>query len=281
MPQLLQGRPWAFQLDLMADLYQLPAAIPEMDPGPEHDRGILHVLEVMGVMDLPSLVVGRAKASIGIWKRLRESQETWEGGRVGGVEIVSGMPRSLLDILAGIRDNDKEYTEKRLLRWPGHVGNYLQCYLWDCWRLSAVLEVRRRQRHRQHMARRGSSVPSNTAALAGRQRDDPPTEIVMCQLMASMDSLYRAMDLPCNSHLLMRKGLLFPLMTSALEGAELRNHPEWKATIEEILEYFVRTDDLNLTLVTAELVKEALSEGSGFFDYDEAARRKGVEVAIF
>ncbi|KAM0330845.1 hypothetical protein ACHAQA_003800 [Verticillium albo-atrum] len=245
----------------MADLYQLESEMPDS----EHDEATCHILEVMGVMDLPNVVLGRTKPPIGIWKRLRESQDTWQTGRLEGVEVVSGLPRSLLDIFASIFDNDKDYTEARLIKWPGEVGNYLQCHLWDCWRLSGVLEVRRRQR----------------CKLRRDSIDQPPSEVIMCQLMASMDALYRASMLPRNDHILVRNALIYPLLTAGLEITQLEKHGEWKDTIDEIRNSFEQQDYFNLVGVTFDLLDEAWSEGSEFFDMDEAARRRDVEVALF
>ncbi|KAM0524968.1 hypothetical protein ACHAPS_004894 [Verticillium nonalfalfae] len=258
---LLQGRPWTFQIHLMADLYQLASEMPDT----EHDEAKRHVLEVMGVMDLPNIVLGRSNPSIGIWKRLRETQDAWPTGRVGGVEVVSGVPRSLLDIFAGLLDNDPEYTERKFSRWPGHVGNYLQCHLWSSWRLAGILEVRRRQKLK----------------IRSECDHQPSTEIVLCQLMADMDALYRASLIPRNGHLLVKNALAYPLMTAGLEVGLLRQHREWKDTIDEIREHFMQRDDFNLIKVTFELVEEAWVDGSDYFDVGAAARRREVEVALF
>ena len=256
----------------MADLYDLPATIPDLDPGPVDDGGRLHVLEVMGIMDMPSFVVGRAKEAIGIWKRLRVSQETWAAGRTGGIEVVTGLPRSLLDIFAGMLDNDKDYTERRFLDWPGDMGNYLQCHLWECCRLSGVLEIRRRHRHRRHRAKK--------SPLAAAE-EQPPSEIIMCRLMAAMDALYGAAGLPRNSHLLVQNGIIYPLFRASLEVTHLQAHPEWKATICDIWRDFARRDEFSLTNATFNLIEEGWADGSEYFDIDEAARRKDFEVALF
>ncbi|CRK45878.1 hypothetical protein BN1723_016600, partial [Verticillium longisporum] len=258
---LLQGRPWTFQIHLMADLYQLASEMPDT----EHDEAKRHVLEVMGVMDLPNTVLGRSNPSIGIWKRLRETQDVWPAGRVGGIEVVSGLPRSLLDIFAGLLDNDPEYTERKFSRWPGDVGNHLQCHLWSSWRLAGILEVRRRQK----LKRRSEG------------NHQPSTEIVLCQLMAAMDALYRASLIPRNEHLLVKNALAYPLTTAGLEVGLLRQHREWKATIDEIREHFMQRDDFNLIKVTFELIEEAWIDGSDYFDVGAAARRREVEVALF
>jgi hypothetical protein len=262
----------------MADLYGLPATISDLDPGPVDDGGRLHVLEVMGIMDMPSFVIGRAKDSIGIWKRLRVSQETWAAGRAGGIEVVTGLPRSLLDIFAGMLDNDKDYTERKFLEWPGEIGNYLQCHLWECCRLSGVLELRRRQRRRRLKAKR---PPAIDGLAPPPDNEQPPSELVMCRLMAAMDALYGAAGLPRNSHLLVQNGMIYPLFTASLEVAQLRVHPEWKATLREIWRDFGRRDEFSLTNATFALVEDCWAESFDYCDVDDAARQRNLEVALF
>ncbi|KPM45193.1 hypothetical protein AK830_g1360 [Neonectria ditissima] len=120
-----QGIVWTSNLQCMADLYRL-----SQDGWPKTwftDPFLLHLLEVMGVMDLPNLVLGRLTPCLGIWKRLRRAQATWGGENMGGIEIVTGLPRSLLDILAF---SDEPTVEQDLWLWEGVEGSLLQSFHW-------------------------------------------------------------------------------------------------------------------------------------------------------
>ncbi|KAF7548124.1 hypothetical protein G7Z17_g7275 [Cylindrodendrum hubeiense] len=219
----------------------------------------------------------RMNSPIGIWKLLRKLQDTLKDGRLGGVEIVSGLPRSLLDIFASIFDNDDEYTENRFWTWPGEIGEYLQCHLWDCWRFSGILEVRRRKRMEQK--RRGSG--SNHERGDGATSAAPATELILCRLIASMDALNRAFELPRNEHLLVHNGLMYPMVTASLEVELLKQHHEWRNTLHEVRMAFLRRDSFKLVKVTFGMLDDAWEHGTSDFDVHEAAKIKGVEIAVF
>lgn len=275
--RLLQAQPWTAYIDLIADAYSLRTRL----LSPEHvaidNMPIRHTLEVMGVMDIPCMAIGRVNSPIGIWKLLRRLQDSLKDGRLGGIEIVSGLPRSLLDIFASIFDNDDEYTENRFWTWPGEIGEYLQCHLWDCWRFSGILEVRRRKRmERKRRASRSSHDKGSGASSAA-----PGTELILCRLIASMDALNRAFELPHNEHLLVHNGLMYPMVTASLEVEILQRHPEWRKTLNEVRMAFLRRDSFKLVKVTFEMLDEAWKHGTSDFDVHEAARLRGIEIAVF
>lgn len=232
-----------------------------------------HILEVLGVMDMPSMVIGRAGPPIGVWQLLRRLQDNTQDGRADGIEVVSGVPRSLLDIFAGLVDNDPEYTESRFWSWPGDIGESLQIHYWDSWKLAGILEVRRRQR----MNRKARGIP---------ERDDdtpknyPSTEIVMCRLIASIDALLKAYEEPRNQHLLVHNGLTYPVLNAGLEVPLLKLHPKWKRTMDDVKESFA-TDTVDLLKVMFELIDAAWEDGTSTFDIDKVARERNVELAIF
>lgn len=237
---------------------------------------IRHSLEVMGVMDISSMSIGRIGPPIGIWRLLRKLQDALKDGRVPGVEVVSGLPRSLLDIFASLLDNDDEYTESRLWSWPGEIGEYLQCHLWDGWRLSGILEVRRRRRMERKRRRPGGSSDKPGASHAA-----PGSDVILCRLMASMDALNRSFELPQNEHLLVYNALIYPLVMASLEVELLKGHIEWRRTLHDVRMTFLRRDSIKLVKATFDLLDEAWQHGTSDFDIHEAARSKGMEIAVF
>ncbi|KAH7137320.1 hypothetical protein B0J13DRAFT_527958 [Dactylonectria estremocensis] len=280
--RLLQAQPWTAYIDLIVDAYNLRTRLNSPESVPIDNMPMRHNLEVLGVMDIPSMVIGRVNAPVGIWKQLRKLQDSLKDGRLGGVEIVSGLPRSLLDTFANMRDNDVEYTENRFWTWPGEVGEYLQVHLWDCWRFSGILEVRRRKRLERKRRLSGSindTGNSNTASDASTAA--PGSELILCRLIASMDALNRAFELPQNEHLLVHNGLMFPVVTASLEVELLRRHPKWRRTLHEVRMAFLRRDSFKLVKVTFGVLDDAWRHGTSEFDVDEAARSKGVEIAVY
>ncbi|CCF35298.1 hypothetical protein CH063_01277 [Colletotrichum higginsianum] len=276
---LLQARPWTMYLQLMAGLYHLETRIESLLPAADHDFTIRHSIEVLSIMDMKPMVLGRMTKSMGVWRCLRKVQDGWKGGRVGGVEVVSGLPRSLLDILADIGDDDASDVETRLWAWPGEVGVHAQCILWDCWRYTAVLHVRRLERNKRK---------TNTAMDTDQQEVDlavaapfPSREVVLCRLAASVYALNRALKLPENDKLLVLNGLMYPLVIGSLEVPLLATHSDWKKIFADVRESFLNKDSFHLIKVVDEVLNEAWREGTDTFDIEAAARMRGVEIAVF
>lgn len=109
-------------------------------PQKHQERGAFraHLFEVMGIMDLPTFSIGRRHPHLGFWRRYcckGKSPAEIETG----VEVVTGLPRSLLTIFAFI---GKGTTEICFWDWPGAQGTFIQCQLWEAYRLAGVWVVR-------------------------------------------------------------------------------------------------------------------------------------------
>lgn len=271
--QLLQTQPWTKYLELIVDVYDLRTKLSTVGQI-SNDLHTQHLLEVLGVMDLPSSVIGRVNPSIGVWKLFRRLQDDRDEGRATGVEVVSGIPRSLLDIFASIMDNDPEYTETRFWDWPGQVGESLQCHYWECWRLAGILEVRRRRR----MERKARGLPDRED---GMSRKGPDTEVVLCRLISSIDALQKAFEEPRNQHLLVHNGLPYAVVNAGLEVPLLKQHPTWKATLDDVRNSLLGTDSFDLINTLFEMLDEAWADGTNSFDIEGAARSRNLELAIF
>ncbi|KZL64557.1 C6 finger domain-containing protein [Colletotrichum tofieldiae] len=276
---LLQARPWTMYLQLMADLYRLETSMGRLLPAADHDFTIRHSIEVLSIMDMGPMVIGRMTPSMGIWCHLRKVQDSWKGGRIGGIEIVSGMPRTLIDVLADIGNCNAQEVEARLWAWPGEIGLYAQCILWDCWRYTAVLDVRRIERKKKNTKSSAEAIQPEDETE--KTTSYPSREVVMCRLAASVYALYRAVELPANQHLLVHNGLMYPLVIGSLEVPLLAAHPEWKRVFDDVRTLFLKKDSFSLIKLVDEVLNEAWKEGTDTFDIEEAARARGIEIAIF
>lgn len=96
-----------------------------------------------------------------------------------------------------------------------------------------------------------------------------------------MDALNRAFELPHNEHLLVHNGLMYPMVTASLEVEILKRHPEWRKTLDEVRMAFLRRDSFKLVKVTFAMLDEAWKHGTSDFDVHEAARLRGIEIAVF
>ncbi|KAF5608326.1 transcriptional regulatory protein pro-1 [Fusarium pseudoanthophilum] len=252
---LLQTEPWTMYLELIVDVYDLRTKLSTVGQI-SNDLHTQHLLEVLGVMDLPSSVIGRVNPSIGVWKLFRRLQDDRDEGRATGVEVVSGIPRSLLDIFASIVDNDPEYTETRFWDWPGQV------------------EIRRRRR----MERKARGLPDREDGIP---RKGPDTEVVLCRLISSIDALQKAFEEPRNQHLLVHNGLPYAVVNAGLEVPLLKQHPTWKATLDDVRKSLLGTDSFDLINTIFEMLDEAWANGTNTFDIESAARSRNLELAIF
>lgn len=180
------------------------------------------------------------------------------------------MPRSLIDVLADIPDGPQASVESRLWIWPGEIGEFIQCHLWDCWRFAGILEIRRRKRLQDGQAQEKTQFAPNTG-------------VIMCRLISAMDAIHKHIrfDLDREKYSLIQNGMVFPVTAASLEFRELGGHPEWKTTLESFREHLSKRDPFNFLKVIFELLDEAHASGTEVFDINEAARGRGVEVVLF
>ncbi|KAJ4327288.1 hypothetical protein N0V84_002301 [Fusarium piperis] len=263
---LFQGTPWSAHLDLMTRVYGLTSDLLHLRDLPQD---LQFPIETMGVMDMPTFVRGRRTVTLGIWSRYRTSQDGSPDGRISGVEIVTGLPRSLLDIFADIQ-TDK--ADELFLMWPGDVGDVPHCHLWEAYRLAGVLTGRRL---RKYMVNDDGSNPTDTGLAS------PSTEVLMSRLMAAMDALCETCRRPQYSGSLATNSILYPYTAARLEVAVLGRRPDW---VEELRRLVKLCDPYAMSAnfcTLDEMLDEALDKCDDDYDIDEQARRRNTEVAIF
>ncbi|KAK5046959.1 hypothetical protein LTR84_007313 [Exophiala bonariae] len=96
----------------------------------------------MGVMDLPRFVVGRKTPILHVWKQSHADSRP-PAIRNDGIETATGLPRSLIQLLA---EFDSENTENSLWMWCDAEGDTTQWLLWNMYRLAGILSMRSKQR---------------------------------------------------------------------------------------------------------------------------------------
>ncbi|KAF4772926.1 hypothetical protein HER10_EVM0007498 [Colletotrichum scovillei] len=263
---LFQSAPWSIHLELMTTVYGLNKDLHNSPVLSEPEARF--ALELMGLMDMPTFVRGRSTLSLGIWKRLRLAQGSI-GMKRGGIQSVSSLPRSLLDIFANIQDED---SDTYFLQWFGETGEIPQIHLWEAYRLAGILTGRRL---------RIRANPGITAATSTSCPATPSAEVLLGRLVASMDALCDATSRPEYSQLLTTNALLYPYVAARLEVAILLRQPTWMESLRRVTEkyqpYGKTANARNIT----EMLDEAWDSGNDAYDIDEQARRRNVEVALF
>ncbi|KAI5456841.1 major facilitator superfamily domain-containing protein [Mariannaea sp. PMI_226] len=140
---LFQATPWTTHLGHIMRTYKLCQA--GQTPRLIRDPNFRFPMEAIAVMDLPTFVRGRQTPTLGIWAHLR-SEQAIQSDEEGGIETMSGLPRTLLDIFSGLSDPK---AEQAFVNWPGHIGEPPHCHLWEAYRLAGILVGRRFRNERR------------------------------------------------------------------------------------------------------------------------------------
>ncbi|TIC92646.1 Transcriptional regulatory protein moc3 [Colletotrichum higginsianum] len=292
---LFQSAPWSIHLELMTTVYGLGGALHGSPVLADPDAQFS--LEIMALMDMPTFVRGRSTLTLGIWSRVRQAQHLWqddagsppaERWRRGGVELVSGLPRSLLDIFSTVEDAS---SEAAFLAWPGEVGEVPQVHLWEAYRLAGVLTGRRLRRRRRRRSTGGGggigggggggATAEDVAPSPPEMVSIPPTDVLLCRLVAAVDALCDTRGRPEHAQSLAVNSLTYPYVAARLEVAALLRHPDWLRHLRraaDVCQPYGRTAN---ALHIAEMLDEAWALRDDEYDIDEGSRRRNVEVALF
>ncbi|KAF5536717.1 hypothetical protein FPHYL_12927 [Fusarium phyllophilum] len=199
-------------------------------------------------MDIPTFVRGRDTPTLGIWGFLRSAQKASPTGLVGGVESVSGLPRSLLDIFGRMAHDD---VENDFANWEGYEGSIPHVHLWEAFRISGVLIARRQKRTR-------AGSPSN--------------EILVCRLVATLDALYETRKREEYAHILATNSMLYPYTAARLEVTILQTRPSWVQTLRRCGSICDAYRDTPNALILEEILDKALERGDNEVDLDRETK---------
>ncbi|KAJ6015487.1 hypothetical protein N7540_010078 [Penicillium herquei] len=217
---LMHGLPWTVHLEGMHSILQCHG-LADRHRTATQTTFRTHLLEVMGVMDLQCFSVGRQTSCIGIWHRYCRPTSPREG-----VEPVSGLPRTLLDLFAGI---GIDTTEQSFWDWPGEVGSFLQCYLWEAHRLAGILTLRRHARSEEQNSRNMRNVSN------WRQPGACPADatVLVARILANLDALRLACAERPKEDTFIRNAILFPVVVAGLEVSVICQNSQWQETIRK------------------------------------------------
>lgn len=230
-----------------------------------------HQIEVMGLMDLPTFSIGRQNPCIGIWRHhCRGSAVNEDSGR-GKVELVSGLPRSLLDIFSTIGEGA---TEQDFWDWPGAEGTFLQCQLWEAYRLAGMLALRRCGLH-------GQSVHPLETAGESRHFVLPKTAVLVSRILSNVDAIRSASAQPEHKDTLVINAINYPVLVSGLEIDVLKENTAWKDVIRSC---FTPTDRRGRFNPERRLLLEILESlwelNDVTVDVNDLALAKGIELGL-
>ncbi|KAJ5376804.1 hypothetical protein N7509_013690 [Penicillium cosmopolitanum] len=267
---LMHGLPWTMHLEGMHNILQSHGLSDgASDSGTSTFRS--HLLEVMGVMDLPCFSIGRQthpssigrqSSCIGIWRRYCQSATPRRG-----VEPVSGLPRTLLDIFAGI---GIDTTEQHFWDWAGEPGSFLQCYLWEAHRLAGILSLRR------HLRSVRNKDDHEICDLSTRQEPNSCADatVLVTRIMANMDALRLACTERPTEDAFIKNAVLFPIFVAGLEITVLAENPQCQKAIRTCT-FGSRQDEILLSLL-----EEMWRRNDPDLNVDDLARERGLEMGL-
>jgi hypothetical protein len=240
-------------------------------------------------MDLPSFAVGRQNPSIGVWKRhCLDENHALRPPLLDSVEIVSGLPRSLIDILATVDNHDA--TEEAFWLWPGAPGTLLQSHLWEAYRLAGILTIRHAQ---LHVRRRGPGpgpgpdfqLPSADSRCTCSKREDQATltstEVIVTRIAGHLDAVTRASLAPdAATDSLIFNALDYPLFMAGLQVDVLNDKAYLKNAIRDCFVIRKGGPYPNRRSHLLELLEEWWTCPSGTASIHDLAIRRGLEIGL-
>ncbi|KAF3386863.1 hypothetical protein F1880_000799 [Penicillium rolfsii] len=256
---LMHGLPWTMHIEGMHNILH------SRSPNESPIKATLtpfraHLLEVMGVMDIPCLAIGRQLPSIGIWRRFCQPI-----GPRHGIEPVTGLPRSLLDLLAGI---GLDATEQSFWDWPGETGNFLQCYLWEAYRLAGILSIRQSERLRKPLSDSPQSLPTM------RQPCPVASSVLVARIIANVDALRLGCLERPNEDPFIKNSILFPLVVAGLEVDVMCQYPQWQQIIRR------SSPGSRQDTILLDILEEVWVLGDSTLDVNALARARDVEMGL-
>lgn len=259
----MYGLPWTMHLEGMHNILQSHGLHDQYQYRTATSTAFrTHLLEVMGVMDLPCVAVGRQTPCIGIWRRYCRP-----AGPRHGIEPVTGLPWTLVDLFAGV---GVDTTERDFWDWSGEEGSFLQCYLWEAHRMAGILAIRRNMRL-------GKQRPGNAKDLPASQQTSTcaaDEATLVARLLANLDALRLACAERPTEEPFIKNSMVFPTFTAGLEVSVMCRNPQWQQTVRKCSSGS-RQDEILLGLL-----EEMWQWNDPTLDVDDLARARGVETGL-
>ncbi|KAL2808277.1 C6 finger domain protein [Aspergillus granulosus] len=266
---VMHGIPWTMHLRGMHNIFQLG--------GVDTTRGAdktfrAHLFEVLGIMDLPTFAIGRQYPHLGFWRQYcRNRCYTEEPYTQDDVEVVSGLPRSLVDIFSCIGD---DATEQDFWNWPGVMGSFVQCQLWEAYRLAGVLAIRDGNLH--------PSVQRRDAREQCQQTALPSTAVLVARLLSCVDAVNRASAGPDARDTLAINAIPYPTFIAGLQTDILTEYPSLKESVRIFLLRAAAEPFWNKQYrIMLDLLEEYWTCTPGTVTIHQLAQAREIEVGLF
>ncbi|KAL3496404.1 C6 finger domain protein [Aspergillus germanicus] len=265
MMKVMHGIPWTMHLRGMYSILQL-SSVDHAHHGPDKTFR-RHLCEVMGIMDLPTFAIGRQYPHLNFWRQYCRSRLSDHDD----VEVVSGLPRSLVDIFSSIGDGA---TEEDFWNWPGALGSIVQCQLWEAHRLAGMLAIRDSSLH--------SSLRNPETRNQPGGRVVPSTTVLVSRLISCIDAVHRASVEPDARGTLAINALPYPIFVAGLQVGILTEYPALKQSVRSFLLPAAAEPFWNKQYqIILDLLEEYWTCAPGTVNIHQLAQAREIELGLF
>lgn len=219
------------------------------------------IVDTIGFLDLSTHIIGRRSKALNIWRDYCRGKS--------GIEAVSGLPYSLVDLFSMIFAPD---IELQFWTWTGAgiQANPVQRRAWDATRFAGIICARQHQQQYQHQP----THPNPFQHTAG-----PPTETLVQAIVDCLQDLLQTQapqDSPCPFLNL----LLFPAFIAGTQTHVL-SAPQ-RTCIDMFWNDFFLGDEGGSPMLEAplDLLHEMWTNGLGR-TADQIAREWELEIGLF
>lgn len=244
-----RGLPWTIHLN------GLTAALQESGEFRAHDDEMRDLIGLVGILDLPTHTIGRKTPHLRIWKENCCNRS--------GIEDVTGLPYSLIDLLASIAELG---TEERLWEWQSASRDQTQKMIWQTAQYAGILAAR--------ALRREDTSGSQHDVQEGIR---PSTATIQRTLLWFLQRLRTEMS---DKFFTGRQALLFPLVVAGSQYPLLANEDRSfiRESMDALADGTLASDQYYGTTFRA-LQEFWASDGQKSFD--QTVRDLDLELGIF
>ena len=196
---------------------------------------------------------------------------------------MSGLPKSLLDIISAMGSSD---SELQLWNWAGAHGSLAQTQLWEAYRLACILT------HRQcRTSIRSDCTASATLPIGGQiptgsahgQRAPLSTELIVTRIVSSLDAIEHTLRFSADSvekTTLPTNALMYPAVVAALQSDVFNKYTEYKDVVRRSLKVAGQPSIGEQSRLLLALVEEIWQHHGGPVNVDDLLHSRGLELSL-
>ncbi|KAF2013049.1 hypothetical protein BU24DRAFT_263196 [Aaosphaeria arxii CBS 175.79] len=195
------GMPWTIHLNGLVSI------LSERQVFARTDVETKEFIHLISTLDIPTHTLGRKTPQLNLWRDYNRSRD--------GIEDITGLPCSLMDLFSCIMEPD---VEERLHAWPVTQGSPTQCKIWKANRAAAIISARQwKIRH----AMLESDAHQRPEYQAGPTENGPAIIAVVQEILVIAHELRPLLE---DKSAEIRRPLLYPLVAAGSQPSCLTDY---------------------------------------------------------